>query len=269
MFSTSLPPYVPIHIYMCIEAQYLETREGYDKVTFTLPAGGTMPSDIGPIIQQLGRVISYEKSNIVGRDPDGNIVCSGTACMGYSSAERRVTYSADALYPPKSSFLSDKFPRIGFVQYLSTVASSVPPALSFAPKEDYVIFRLTYNGMNFRTADMFRQLYFAIAMQQQIFFKTDSIRFYEHNLAVLRRVQRTYDIKLEGIPVISKESLRADMKKNTIRPVSTRSYRQAPKKPMGVANSMVPKEAVQNDGPPFERISVPPGQMPVPQDLSR
>lgn len=201
--TTTFVPMNKVKFYLPVSCSLLEPRADNLYLSFKLPVNVAFPSNLEPIISQVKRVVSFEKSNITGTSSDSTIVCQGQSCIGMVSDTEKITYTMKPLYPPTSSFLSEYKPKFGFVKYISTTMSTTNPPLKYRstsqPSQtispflntDVAIFSITYEDVyTFNTTEIFTRLYNSIVQNQNIFFMIDDKKYAEHNMAMLQKVQK-------------------------------------------------------------------------------
>lgn len=277
--STSFPPQVLAHIYLALPCSLLETRENAKPVTLTISGGSSFPANLGSIIKQIERVISYEKSDIVGKKSDDTTVCQGVQCMGYT-ADESITYSMKPLYPPQNTFLSEYKPKIGLVKFLTTLMT-LPPQdrMSTATplsQNEFAIFRITYNVLLINTSDATTKFKDSILKNGHYLRMLNETKFFEHNMAVVQKIQKMNNVS----STVSKSDVQNEMMKQTGKPLQTQSYQSPQKKDIsGFLNKTFSPDQIKGMGTPppgqsfsvkdFQKIGItfPPGQMPSQSQL--
>lgn len=204
--TTTAGPKNAVKFYLALPCSLLEIREK-NTISFRIPANKAFPRSLKPIMRKTKRVVSFEKSNIVGKY-DTTIVCGGTGCIGYTSTNP-ITYTMDPLYPPRSKLVKDEKPKIGFVAYVPTMMTTRPPEefpLSPQPlsNNDFAIFSVTYNNfLKFKTTESYTELYNLVMENQHYLIMINEPLYAQHNLATLNMIQ-----KMNKIPKTTSLTLR-------------------------------------------------------------
>lgn len=223
MSTTFTPtPKFNVNFYLALPCNMLDTRSDGLPVTVTVPADTVFPTDLSELIKEIKRVVSFDE--IVGKNSDGETVCTNEGCGGFSSSSS-ITYSLKVFYPPRTTYLYEYKPKIALVRYIPVMLTTRPPFMNTSnqpinvlSENDFAVFRLTYNMRDFADQTSFMKLYASIAENQGYLAMLNESKFIEHNLGSLQLIQKVSKLSLGSLAPIKRSELKKLLTSGTHKP---------------------------------------------------